>query len=109
MSVEENKAIVRRATEEVSKGNTDAVREMHTRDYFHHNRGDGRNIDSVFNDVVEKDQQAQIEDIMAEGDRVAVWETCTKKEETFKACMILRLSDGKIAESWNMTDIQKTD
>ena len=105
MSVEENKAIVKRLVDEIPKGNLDAVREMHTPDYVHHLHDRDKNFDDFFKSY-DEGWQITIEDIMADGDRVAAWMTWSSKERVLRGSIIYRISGGKIAETWNMTNIQ---
>ena len=98
MSAEENKAIMRRA---FAAENTDALREMHTPDYGHHWHGGVKSFDDLFHGGPVG--QPTIDDMMADGDRVAVWFTIKREgKEDRRACFIFRLSGGKIAESWNI-------
>ncbi|MBT3271748.1 MAG: hypothetical protein HN368_01235 [Spirochaetales bacterium] len=69
----------------------------------------GRDFAAVVADVVGKDWQISIEDMLGEGNRVVTWETWSSRERTAKICIILHLSEGKIIEAWNMTYIQKAE
>ena len=108
MLVEENKVIVKRVAEEISKGNTDALREIYAPNYVHHLKGGEKSFDDLY---ANKDKrQITIDDIMADGERVAVWYTRKKEDgDTSQSCVIFRFAGDKISESWNMTSIQKPD
>ncbi len=99
MSVEENKATMRRAFE---AENVDAVRAMHTPDYRHHWKDGVKSIDDL-----PFDWKVTIEDMMAEDDRVSVWGVWSREGKETKLNIIYRLSGDKIAESWNITSLQK--
>ena len=98
MSVEENKATMKRAFEEKS---IDALREMHTPDYGHHWHGGVKSFDDLRHGT--PGRQIILDDMIAERDRVAVWFTSKREgRDDRRACFIFRLSGGKIAESWNI-------
>ena len=100
MSVEENKAIVKRLFDELNKGNVDAAQELYAPDFGHHWHAGTKSL----GDLYPKHLGAKItvDDIMAEGDRVAAWVTWENEKGEHLLCFVYRLSGGKIAESWNM-------
>jgi len=122
VDTEANKAIARRVFEEVlNQQNLDLVDEIYATDYVEHPseiRGsEGRKqyiatLLTAFPDV-----QWTVEDIFAEGDKVAIrWTGIgtqqgefrgmppTSKQVTLTAIVIYRFADGKIVESWNNSD-----
>lgn len=133
MTLESNKAIVRRAYEEgMSKGNLDVIKECFSPDYVCH-FPEGKSLDgrpifleflTLFLDAF-PGMQFTVEAAVAEGDRVAVrWVGVgthggafrafdpqspgippTGRSVRFVANDIYRLADGKIVEEWNsLTD-----
>jgi len=125
MSIEENKAIVQRAAEEVmSKKNLAVVDELFAADYVSHAAG-GQEVrgpegvkqflsmyDSAFPDMRET-----IEDMVAEGDKVVARVTmtgthqgefmgmaATGKQVTVTGIAILRIVGGKVVEEWREDD-----
>ena len=126
MSAEENKAIVRRFYDEfVNKGNLQIVNELHTSDYQHHDPdapdpGGGAEGYIRRNTVFLKafpDRKLTIEDLVAEGDKVAIRITmratqtgdlpgipATGRQVTIVSMHICRISDGRIAEEWELFD-----
>ena len=105
MSAEENKAVIKRAFEARNQKNVDAARELHTDDYIHHFHSGGV---KGFNDLYGTPRsQLTVDDMVAEGDRVAVWFSAQRDgEDKRNMCFIMRSAGGKIAESWNMISIQ---
>jgi steroid delta-isomerase-like uncharacterized protein len=126
MSAEENKAIVSRFYDEFfNKGNLQIVHELHTSDYQHHDPnapdpGGGAEGYIRRNSVFLKafpDRQLTIEDQVGEGDKVATRITMratqtgklpgippTGKRVTIESMHICRISDGRIAEEWELFD-----
>jgi steroid delta-isomerase-like uncharacterized protein len=125
MSVEENKAIARRWFEEAfNKHRVAAIDELYTPDFVTHNNpmvpegnraGAKQFFASLF--VAMPDLSATVEDMVAEGDKVAVRYTtrgtqrgelmgipATGKAVTLTAIDILRFKGGKIAEHWLEAD-----
>ena len=124
MSIEENKAGIRRMVEEIwNKGNLAIIPELYTPDYvFHQSGGDIQGPEGIkqlmtmarnaFPDI-----QMTIEDMVAEGDKVA-WRytiTGTHKGEylgiaptgkriTASTIIISRCVDGKEVEAWPSSD-----
>jgi steroid delta-isomerase-like uncharacterized protein len=127
MSAEENKALARRVLEEMfNKGNLDVADELLTPDYVDHDPGlpeDVRGPEgfkeyvsmyrSAFSDI-----HLEIEDQIAEGDRVATRWTGTGTHDgdlmgipptgnrvTMPGMEIVRISGGKLAEGWENYDL----
>ncbi len=126
MSAEENKAIVRRFYEEfINKGNLRIVHELHTPDYQHHDPdapdpGGGAEgyirRNAVFLEAF-PDRRLTIEDQIAEGDKVASRITmrathtgdlpgipATGRTVNIESMHFCRISDGRIAEEWELFD-----
>lgn len=121
MSIEENKAIVREYHERMNRRDFSVIDELLSEDFIIH-RSDGltgdrdifkqANIDDAFPDSVRT-----IEDIIAEGDRVALREsirgTHSRKFRNVEATgkivntsryIFFRVSGNKIAEMWYLSD-----
>ncbi len=125
MSVEENKAVVRRLIEEgINKGNLEIFPEIYTPDFVLHGP-DGQDIKGpesykqmiamflgAFPDFI-----LTIEDLIAEGDRVVARITssgthqgelmgipATGKHYAGTVTIIYRFTDGKPAEAWEFGD-----
>ncbi len=119
ISLEENKAIVRRWIESYNKRNLDFDAFI-AADYVDHtNKVDREGLKQLFAMGLKAfpDWHEAIEDIIAEGDKVWVRlsYTGTHKSEFFglaptgkkiasKSVDIYRVVDGKLAEYWNVTD-----
>ena len=114
MSVEENKALVRREQEELwtCTGNLDAAQELFVPEQAEAAKQEAADFRQGFPDVV-----STIEDLIAEGDKVvARWRARathqgeymgippTGKEVEFTGISVYRIEAGKIAESWNVED-----
>ena len=125
MSTEENKAIARRWFEESgNRHNLAIVDELFTPDYVNHALGaapgGGREAEKQLIEgmlTAFPDMRFTIEDMVAEGDKVAVRYTiqgthqgvfmgipATGKAFTTTAIVILRFENGKIAEEWFQGD-----
>ena len=120
MTLEENKAIVRRFVEAYNKRNLDAFDDLLAPDYFDRTSQVGREglkqlMNMAF--IAFPDLHETIEDIIAEGDKVWVRITFTGtnsgewmglaptgKKVTSKNVDIYRIVNGKLAEYWNVTD-----
>ena len=116
---EKNKALVRREEEEVwNQRNLESFEALFSPSFINHDPGspdvrDFQGFKQFWTIVGEitQDYHLTIEDIIAEGDKVAVrWssrfiEATTKKPVTNKGIVIYRLADGKIVESWFSTDM----
>ena len=119
MSLEENKAIVRRWIEAYNKRNLD-FDEFIAPDYVDHTNKVGREgLKQLFAMGLKAfpDWHETIEDIIAEGDKVWVRLSYTGihkgefmgfpptgKKIASKAVDIYRIVNGKLAEYWNVTD-----
>jgi steroid delta-isomerase-like uncharacterized protein len=126
MSVAENKAIVRRWSEELwSQGNLAVADEIVASDYLRHDPGDpfpARGPEDVKRLVgmlrgMLPDLTIEIEDIVGEEDKVVIRYTAvgtdrngfmghppTGKVTRAAAIQIFRLANGKIVESWAVRD-----
>lgn len=122
--IEANKAIAKRYLEEVfGLGRLDVADEIIDANYVYHGRGPtgkGPNVVKEFVGVYRTafpDLHLTLEDMIAEGDRVAVRVTATGTNagslmltpptgETIKIMVltILRIDDGKIVEEWQVVD-----
>jgi steroid delta-isomerase-like uncharacterized protein len=127
MTVEQNKAVVRRFNEGVKQfflnGDLSALDEICTPDFVHHGPGIPPDLDgfkqmvplfrSAFTDV-----EVDIEDLIAEGDRVVDRITVrgthqgefmgippSGKRWEMQEIHIARIVDGKIVERWTMVDM----
>ncbi len=111
MSLEENKALIRKSIEEINKRNLAVVDEFIAPDYVDHTNP-LRSLEDIkqfytkaFNDF--PDLQRTIEDIIAEGDKVWVRYKITATDSTGKKnelqmVTIYRIVNGKIIESWSV-------
>ncbi len=125
MSVEENKAIIRRSVEEFwNKGNIAAIDEFYASNYVGHDpsklhagnleefKGSAMAVFAGFPDL-----QVTIEDMVAEGDRVVKHWTArgthqgefmgiapTGKQITITGMDIYRIAGNKIEECWSNSD-----
>ena len=125
MSIEANKAVVRRTFEEVwNQGNADAVPALYAPDVVWHapHAAEGHGPAFMQRLVARvraafADFQLTCEELIAEGDQVVsrytitgthrgTWEGIapTGKEVALKGVSIARLRDGKCVEVWNMPD-----
>ncbi len=125
MSAEESKTIVRRFWGVWEEGNIDLVDELLAPDYINHTPAtpdqptgpEGvKGVVTMFRSAM-PDLRVVIEDMIAEGDKVAVRYTLegTHEGELFgvpptgqrlsiKSIAVERVSDGKIREHWRVTD-----
>jgi C-1 hydroxylase len=120
MSLEENKAIVRRFIEGYNERNLDIYDEFIAPDYFDHTNQVGpEGLKQLFNMgfTAFPDWHEAIEDIIAEGDKVWIRLTYTGthtgefmglaptgKKITAPAVAIYRIVNGKLVEGWFVTD-----
>lgn len=122
---EQNKIIVRGIIETVlNQKNIAAFDELLSKDFLNHNPAPGVPSDvgglkKMFTALLDAfpDLQATVDDLIAEEDKVAVRFTChgthkgafmgvlpTHRRVAFGQITIVRLSDGKVTERWNLTD-----
>ena len=114
MSVEENKALVRREQAELwnHTGNLDAAAELFAPDRVEDARQEAAAVRRGFPDL-----ESTIEDLIAEGDKmVARWRSRathqgeymdippSSKEVEFTGISVYRVEGDKIAESWTVED-----
>ncbi len=125
MSIEENKAIARRWSEEVwGKGSLAAVDELFATDFVFNypvpgvkpdREGYKQTVTEMFAPFA--DTECPVEDMVAEGDKVAIrwtWRGThqgefmgvapTGKRVTITGISILRIAGGKIVEEWGEMD-----
>ena len=125
MSVEENKAAVRRLIDEAwNKGNLDVIDDVLSPEYVLHISAPGAKDRAGYHEAVRMyrsafpDFQFTIEDMIAEGDKVVVRATMggtqegalmgmapTGKKLTHTAIAIRRFQGGKVVEEWVETDM----
>jgi steroid delta-isomerase-like uncharacterized protein len=122
---EENKRIVKRLVKEAWTGkNVGAVDELVSEDYVEYapfgtlrGIGDYKEGIQMFNSAF-PDLKIKVEDMLAEGDRVAFRMTATGTHKgsfmdvpgsgakvTFSGIDITRIEDGKVVEEWFMLDL----
>jgi predicted ester cyclase len=114
MSLEENKALVRREQAELwnHTGNLDAAAELFAPDRVEDAKQEAASVRRGFPDL-----ESTIEDLIAERDKVVVhWRaqgthrgeymgiTPTGNRVNFRGISIYRIEGGKIAESWSVSD-----
>lgn len=124
MSMETNKAIIRRLYDELfNKGDLSVADELHAADFVYHEFGlpaigleEYKKRNSVFFRAV-PDRKVSIEDLIAEGDKVVARATmrarqtgdlpgipATGKPVTATSIIVYRISQGKIVEEWESWD-----
>ena len=123
MSLEENKAIIRKVIEAVNKQNLASLDELIAPDFVYHmpmQQIQGLEVmkQGVMDEIQSfPDLHVTIEDIMAEGEKVCVRlrETATHKatfrglsptgkELSYTAITIWRIVEGKVVEGWGVYD-----
>ena len=121
MSIEENKAIARRWNEELfNNANPGIIDELAHADYVSHPGMTGREAFKqgiIQGGAAFSDWSITIDDILAEGDRVAFRWTVhathageymgvapTGKRLIWTGMSIYRIADGKVAEDWHIND-----
>jgi predicted SnoaL-like aldol condensation-catalyzing enzyme len=113
MSVEENKAVAKRWNEEIMNGRQlEAFDQVLHPDYVNRSGSDSSWAPAIqgpeeakryFGEVFQRspDWQVSIEDVIGEGDRVAVRGTFTNKgKPVANFISVYRFSDGKIVDDW---------
>ncbi len=123
MSIDENKALVRRYWQACNKHDFDLLNELTTANFVQHDTTGDRNLRDVkaFNTLIASafpDITAAIDDIIAEGNKVVVRMTTsgthrgefrgippTGKNVAITEMLIYRISEGKIAEGWSVSDM----
>jgi len=121
MSLEKNKAIVRKAIEAINKQDLSLLDDLVAPNYFDHRQVRGRENVKQFVTMVFKafpDFHATIEDIIAEGDKVWARVTYsgthtgdylgfapTGKTISYNSVTIKRLVNGKMVEGWTVNDM----
>jgi C-1 hydroxylase len=122
MSIEDNKALVRRYIETWNRGDLPGMANFWSPDMVHHTRTGSHGFDEVLTIVGDfmkafPDLQFEIEDLVAEGDRVASRMTArathtgdylgrpaTGRSVSCSVFGIARVADGKLVEHWGVTD-----
>ena len=98
MSIEENKELFRRWSEEGLNI------EHYSDDLVHHQLSGATQSKKEMSEVITRlnmaGTKASIEDILAEGDRVYVFIRFSGPGESVTRNFVYRIQDGKIAESW---------
>lgn len=124
-STEANKALIRRLIDEAfNAGNLNVIPEALADDYLDHQAGPGapRGPEALIRFVIAfratlPDVEVTVEDLVAEGDRVALRVTwrgtqlgplgnvpATGKPVAFVGYHVYRIEDGKLAEHWGLQD-----
>jgi predicted ester cyclase len=117
MSIEENKAIVKRTWEELlNAGKTEKMNELIAIDYMYHGPG-GHEIKGI--EGLKKfitwlhtgfpNIHFTVDDLIAEGDRVVSFYTMegthkSNKQLKEQGIIISRIASGKVAEDWEIFD-----
>ena len=125
MSVEDNKALLRRYVEEIhNKRNLDALDQFYAVDFVDHNAWPGippgiEGMRQTYNIIhsATTDLQVAIDDMVAEEDKIVVRFTATGihtgefmgipatgKRISVMEIRVYRLADGKIVEHWGLMD-----
>jgi steroid delta-isomerase-like uncharacterized protein len=125
VSAKQNKEILRKAFEKYNKGDVEALFEIIAPDHISHNTGGVeikgrdafREVDKLTRATL-PDGKYTIDDMIAEGDKVAWRQTCrgtftgkfrditpTGKKVEVQANIIHRFANGKIVETWAVRDM----
>ena len=119
---EENRLIVRKFYEAYSTGNVDALDDIVADSFMNHNPGEASGLEGMKRRIINSrrafESRFAIEDMLDQGDKVAVRYTMTGiHKEDFQGIEptgreflvggigIYRVSDGKIVERWVQVDI----
>ena len=121
MSLEENKAVIRRWFEATNKKDLVVLDELVAPDFFHHTAQlRGKDFIQFMNTVFQgfPDWHVTIEDIIAEGDKVWIRYKLTGthtgeyrglaptgKKITATSVNIYRIVNGKVVEIWRVSDL----
>jgi len=121
MSLEKNKAIVRKAIEAINKQDLSLLDDLVAPNYFDHIAKQGQELIKQLIVMLYKgfpDYHATIEDIIAEGDKVWARVTYsgthtgdylgfapTGKTISYNSVTIKRLVNGKMVEGWTVNDM----
>ncbi len=125
MSIEENKALVRRYFDELNKGNIEAAEDCLSTGFARYNvsgvKGDKTSYGVFLRQVAKSlpDIHRTVKDVIAEGDKVAVWFTWTGthsggvfggfpptgKQLIVHELYLTRFEGGKIAEFRQFADL----
>jgi predicted SnoaL-like aldol condensation-catalyzing enzyme len=111
MDTQNNKTIVRVLVEDVFNGDLHRLNDYLTDDYIDHSDwGDRDGLRKTLTDFRASypDLTFRIEDLIAEGDRVAARTTVVghrpDEEKTIHAISVYRLLDGRVVERWGYSD-----
>jgi len=122
MSTEDNKDLVRRYIETWNAGDLQGMSQFWSPDMVHHTRMGSHGFEAVINIVsgfmsAFPDLQFEIEDLVADGDRVAsrmtarathtgeyMGQPATGRHVQCSVFGIARVADGKLVEHWGVTD-----
>jgi len=122
MSTEDNKELVRRYIATWNSGNLEGMAEFWSAEMVHHTRMGSHGFDKVFSIVSDfmtafPDLQFEIDDLVADGDRVASRMTArathtgeylgvppTGRKVSCSVFGFARVADGKLVEHWGVTD-----
>ena len=126
MAAEQNKALIVRFVEELfNKGNMGIVGEIFAPDFIEREQlppgipdgSEGVKVLTTMLRSASPDYKAQIDDILAEGDKVVIRMTwsgtqkgefmgvpATGKRVSFGVIDIIRITNGKVAEHWGQMD-----
>jgi C-1 hydroxylase len=122
MSTEDNKELVRRYIETWNRGDLQGMAEFWSPDMVHHTRSGSHGFESVISIVSNfmtafPDLKFEIEDLVADGDRVASRMTAsgthtgdymgvpaTGRQVSCAVLGFARVLNGKLVEHWGVTD-----
>ena len=106
--LDENKTVARKFFEDIySQGNLDLVDELVAQDYVAHGAGPlAQGHEAVKKSIASKppDINVVVEQQVAEGDQVVSRLSFSAGEETWVGVAIQRIVDGKLAETWRVTN-----